>query len=76
MTGTLVKGTHETGSTLIGPGYGSAAAIENGHTVELKAGEMQIIPPGLGHVWTEIAEGGIDYMVIRVDPEKVTAVSK
>ena len=23
-----------------------------------------------------LAEGGIDYMVIRVDPEKVTAVSK
>jgi hypothetical protein len=37
---------------------------------------MQIIPPGVGHVWTDIAEGGIDYMVIRVDPEHVLAASK
>lgn len=76
VTGTLVKGTHESGSTTIGPGFGSATAIENGKTVTLTAGEMQIIPPGLGHVWSAIAEGGIDYMVIRVDPDRVTALSK
>ena len=38
-------------------------------------GEMQIIPPGVGHVWSEIADGGIDYMVIRIDPEHVLALS-
>ena len=37
---------------------------------------MQIIPPGLGHVWNEIAEGGIDYLVIRVDPDHLLALSK
>lgn len=76
MTGRLVKGTHDAGSKTIGPGYSSAAALENGTSVELTPGEMQIIPPGLGHVWTEIAEGGIDYMVIRVDPSRVTGLSK
>ena len=39
-------------------------------------GEMQILPPGVGHVWTEIAEGGIDYMVIRVAPEHVLGLRK
>ncbi len=42
----------------------------------LSAGEMQIIPPGVGNVWTGIAEGGIDYMVIRIDPEHVLGLSK
>jgi hypothetical protein len=37
---------------------------------------MQVIPPGLGHVWSEIAEGGIDYLVIRIDPGHVLAPSK
>ena len=39
-------------------------------------GEMQIIPPGTGHVWTSIEEGGIVYMTIRVDPERVLSLSK
>lgn len=77
VTGNLVNGTHDaTGSATIGPGWRSDAPITNGKSVSLKAGEMQIIPPGLGHVWSEIAEGGIDYLVIRVDPDKVLGLSK
>jgi mannose-6-phosphate isomerase-like protein (cupin superfamily) len=76
VTGTLVNGTRQTGSATIGPGWSSTSPIKDGRTTTLGPGEMQIIPPGTGHVWTEIDEGGIVYMTIRVDPEHVTALSK
>ncbi len=76
VTGTLVNGTREEGSTTIGPGSRSQSPLKEGRSVVLGPGEMQIIPPGLGHVWSEIADGGIDYLVIRVDPEHVLALSK
>ena len=76
VTGTMVNATHEPGSTTIGPGFRSTSPISGGRSVSLHVGEMQIIPPGLGHVWTEIADGGIDYLVFRVDPEHVLALSK
>lgn len=76
VTGQLTNGTKQTGSTTIGPGWSSTTPIANGKTTTLGPGEMQIIPPGTGHVWTEIADGGIVYMTIRIDPERVLALSK
>jgi len=76
MTGTLVGGTHSESSGTLGPGWRSTEKIANGRTTKLGPGEMQIIPPGTGHVWTEIADGGIVYMTIRVDPEHVLSLSK
>ena len=76
VTGPLVNATRQAESTTIGPGFSSASPISGGRTTRLGPGEMQIIPPGVGHVWSEIAEGGIDYMVIRVDPEHVLGLSK
>lgn len=76
VTGQLTGGTKQTGSTTIGPGWSSTTPIANGKTTTLGPGEMQIIPPGTGHVWTEIADGGIVYMTIRIDPERVLALSK
>jgi mannose-6-phosphate isomerase-like protein (cupin superfamily) len=76
VTGPLVNATRQEASTTIGPGFASASPISSGRTTRLGPGEMQIIPPGVGHVWTEIADGGIDYMVIRVDPEHVLGLSK
>lgn len=76
MTGTLVEGTKSAGSTTIGPGSSSTTAIKDGRSTTLGPGEMQIIPPGTGHVWTEIAEGGIVYMTIRIDPDHLLALSK
>jgi mannose-6-phosphate isomerase-like protein (cupin superfamily) len=76
VTGQLTDGTQMAGSTTIGPSWSSKVPIKNGRTTSLGPGEMQIIPPGTGHVWTEIAEGGIVYMVIRIDPEHVLALSK
>ncbi len=77
VTGTMVNGTHAgTGSTTIGPGWRSSSPIPNGKSVTLHPGEMQIIPPGLSHVWSEISDGGIDYLVLRIDPDHLLAVSK
>jgi mannose-6-phosphate isomerase-like protein (cupin superfamily) len=76
VTGPLVDATRQAESTTIGPGYSSGSPIAGGRTTKLGPGEMQIIPPGVGHVWTDIAEGGIDYIVIRVDPEHVLSLSK
>ena len=76
VTGTLVNGTHEEGSATIGPGWGSPDPVKDGRSVKLGPGEIQIIPPGLGHVWSEIADGGIDYLVFRIDPEHVLGLSK
>lgn len=76
VTGAMADSVRETGSGTIGPGWSSQTAIPNGRSTTLGPGEMQIIPPGTAHVWTEIAEGGIVYMTIRIDPEHVLALSK
>lgn len=76
VTGTLVDPVPSAGSATIGPGATSKKPITGGRTVALGPGEMQIIPPGLGHAWAEIGDGGIVYMVIRVDPEHVLGISK
>jgi mannose-6-phosphate isomerase-like protein (cupin superfamily) len=76
VTGPLANATRQEESTTIGPGFSSTSPISGGRTTRLGPGEMQIIPPGVGHVWTEIAEGGIGYMVIRIDPEHVLGLSK
>jgi oxalate decarboxylase/phosphoglucose isomerase-like protein (cupin superfamily) len=76
VTGMLVDGKKSAGSPQIGPGWSSTTPIANGRATTLGPGEMQIVPPGLGHVWTEIADGGITYMVIRIDPEHVLGLSK
>ena len=77
VTGPLAaNATRQEESTTIGPGFSSTSPISGGRATRLGPGEMQIIPPGVGHVWTDIAEGGIDYIVIRDDPEHVLAASK
>jgi mannose-6-phosphate isomerase-like protein (cupin superfamily) len=76
VTGPLIDGKQSSGSTTIGPGWSSTTPIKDGKATTLGPGEMQIIPPGLGHAWSEIADGGITYMVIRIDPDHVLALSK
>jgi len=76
VTGALTGGTHADSSATIGPGWSSTEMIKNGRSTTLGPGEMQIIPPGTGHIWTSIDEGGIVYMTIRVDPEHVLALAK
>jgi mannose-6-phosphate isomerase-like protein (cupin superfamily) len=60
----------ETVRLLNGPGF-NAASIRNGTTYELKPGDVVIIPAGTGHWFTKI-DDHITYLMVRIDPDKVT----
>jgi mannose-6-phosphate isomerase-like protein (cupin superfamily) len=53
-----------------GPGN-NGTEILNGLTVNLKPGDVVVIPAGTGHWFTKI-DDHIDYLMIRYDPDKVT----
>ena len=55
---------------LNGPG-GNGASIRNGATYQLKAGDVIVIPAGVGHWFTKV-DDHIRYLMIRLDPDKVT----
>lgn len=55
---------------LNGPG-GNGVSIRNGVIHELKPGDVIIIPAGVGHWFTRI-DDHISYLMVRVDPDKVT----
>jgi len=55
---------------LNGPGNNSKA-IRNGVAYDLKQGDAVIIPAGTGHQFTKI-DDHITYLMVRVDPDKVT----
>ncbi|HTC87697.1 MAG TPA: AraC family ligand binding domain-containing protein [Bryobacteraceae bacterium] len=55
---------------LNGPG-GNGTGIRNGVTYHLKPGDVVVIPAGVGHLFTKI-DDHISYLMIRVDPDKVT----
>jgi mannose-6-phosphate isomerase-like protein (cupin superfamily) len=80
-SGTLVLGpdiigfkrrppTNEAVRLLNGPG-GNGSSIRNGATYQLKAGDVVIIPAGTGHWFTKI-DDHITYIMVRIDPDKVT----
>ena len=62
--------TNDAVMRLNGPGH-NAAAIRNGETVELGPGDVLVIPAGTGHQFTRI-DDHITYLMIRMDPDKVT----
>lgn len=55
---------------LNGPG-GDGTSIRNGVTHHLKPGDVIVIPAGVGHQFTQI-DDHIRYLMVRVDPDKVT----
>src|SRR5689334_14138423 len=55
---------------LNGPG-GNGTSIRNGATYQLKTGDAIIIPAGVGHWFTKV-DDHIRYIMIRLDPDKVT----
>jgi mannose-6-phosphate isomerase-like protein (cupin superfamily) len=60
----------ETVRMLNGPGQ-NAASVTNGVTYNLKPGDVVIIPAGTGHWFTKI-DDHIVYLMVRLDPDKVT----
>jgi mannose-6-phosphate isomerase-like protein (cupin superfamily) len=80
-SGTLVLGpdildmkrrpaTSETVRLFNGPGN-NGTSIRDGKTYQLKAGDVVIIPAGTGHWFTKI-DDHITYIMVRIDPDKVT----
>jgi mannose-6-phosphate isomerase-like protein (cupin superfamily) len=53
-----------------GPGN-NGSDVKGGIAYELKAGDVVVIPAGTGHWFTKI-DDHIDYLMIRIDPDKVT----
>ena len=55
-----------------GPGN-NGSEIRNGKAYDLKPGDVVVIPAGTGHLFTKI-DDHIDYLMVRIDPDKVTPV--
>jgi len=55
-----------------GPGN-NGSEIRNGRTYQLKPGDVVVIPAGTGHLFTKI-DDHIDYLMVRIDPDKVTPI--
>jgi len=82
-SGTLVSGgtltkperfpaDSQTVKELAGPSI-RGAALENGVSRKVHAGDVVIIPAGTGH-WFSSIDGSIDYEVIRVDPGRLLSL--
>ena len=75
VTGTMVNGTRQARvTTTIGPSMSSDAPLQNARTRKLSAGDVSVIPPGVGHMFTSIDAGGIQYLVFRVDADHVLSM--
>ena len=64
--------TQQTVREFNGPGN-NGADIRNGVAHQLKAGDVVVIPAGTGHWFTKI-DDHITYLMVRIDPDKVTPI--
>ena len=62
--------TQETVRLFNGPGN-NGSTIRNGVSHQLKPGDVMVIPAGTGHWFTKI-DDHIVYLMVRIDPDKVT----
>ena len=62
--------TLETVRLFNGPGN-NGSSIRNGVSYDLKPGDVVVIPAGTGHWFTKI-EDHRTYLMVRIDPDKVT----
>lgn len=53
-----------------GPGN-NGSDVRDGVAYNIKAGDVVVIPAGTGHWFTKI-DDHIDYLMVRIDPDKVT----
>ena len=74
VTGPEITGMKRRPATLTtvreynGPGN-NGSSIRNGVTHQLKAGDVIVIPAGVGHLFTKI-DDHITYLMVRIDPDK------
>jgi mannose-6-phosphate isomerase-like protein (cupin superfamily) len=64
--------TLETVRMFNGPGN-NGSEIRNGVAYDLKPGDVVVIPAGTGHWFTKIPDH-INYLMVRIDPDKVTPI--
>ena len=64
--------TQQTVREFNGPGN-NGAEVRNGVAYQLKPGDVVVIPAGTGHWFTKI-DDHIDYLMVRIDPDKVTPI--
>jgi mannose-6-phosphate isomerase-like protein (cupin superfamily) len=64
--------TQQTVREFNGPGN-NGSDIRNGVAHQLKPGDVVVIPAGTGHWFTKI-DDHIDYLMVRIDPDKVTPI--
>ena len=62
--------TQTTVRNLNGPGN-DAEVIRDGVAYELRAGDVVVIPAGTGHQFTKI-DDHVTYLMVRIDPDKIT----
>jgi len=62
--------TQETVRLFNGPGN-NGSTIRNGVSHQLKPGDVMVIPAGTGH-WFQKIDDHIVYLMVRIDPDKVT----
>jgi mannose-6-phosphate isomerase-like protein (cupin superfamily) len=62
--------TAETVRLFNGPGN-NGSTIRDGKSYDLKPGDVVVIPAGTGHWFTKI-DDHITYLMVRIDPDKVT----
>jgi len=63
-------GTLRTVIEFNGPGN-NGSEIRNGKAYDLKPGDVVVIPAGTGH-WFMKIDDHIDYLMVRIDPDKAT----
>ena len=54
---------------LTGPST-TGASVQKGESRRVGPGDIVIIPAGVGH-WFSAVDGSIDYVVVRIDPDKI-----
>ena len=64
--------TQQTVREFNGPGN-NGSDIKGGVAHQLKPGDVVVIPAGTGHWFTKI-DDHIDYLMVRIDPDKVTPI--
>src|SRR6266545_6638669 len=64
--------TQQTVREFNGPGN-NGTEIRSGVAYQLKPGDVVVIPAGTGHWFTKI-DDHIDYLMVRIDPDKVTPI--